>query len=1285
MTRRNLTILFLAAALVLALAGALAWMQRTEAGARWIWSHASVLVPGSLRAEDIRGDLRSGLTLQAVTFENESTSVAGGTVQLRLGFDLFPPALSIESLVVDRIVIRNLPQADVAPGKLLADKLSALYLPLPLNFASIRIGQLLYQGVDGATAIESSELSLSGQWHEGMRMQEAKLRTPAAEWHIRGRIGFRSPFPVDATVDSRIQLPASGTSSPPTIHIETILKGNLSDLEVRAMLEQPAVSVQGHILHLLQQPSWDLRLLAEALQWPLDSDAPQVTLHQLSAHSSGSWPHYELEASGALGLRGLPVMPADLRGEGDAGGIQIDQLHLSGEQIQLAAHGPVSWTDGLRIELASVIDRLDPGLWLATWPADHPLRGNLELDWRRDRLALHSFDLAAHDNGFSVRGKGELDLAADIAEGELEWKSLRWPVGASQAEFSSEHGSVQVHGKPADWSVAGTLQLQAGQWPDGLLTIAGKGDLESVQVLIEKGEVLGGSFAGQFNYRWADKSSWSTSVNAQDLDISPLSSAFPGVISGIASARGHGEPVEFDVDIERLDGIVRGQPITASGGISFKTGELLARDLQLQSGQSNLVLDGSAQSAAGMSFSGRIESLGQWIEGASGSIAGKGRFSADPEHPQIELELQGSELWWGDWRVATITASQRQDAGDPAATRIELTGLSFGDQQVEALSLTLSGKNLFDDIRLEAHRNATLLQARLAGSVHDWTSLPKARWEGKIQSLRIDNETLGFLQLEQAAGLALALTALEVGPACLRGSRNGRICLNATWKDGDNLMTRARLEGISLNLVQLFLGQHLDFSQTLSGELRWQQPAGGKPSGEARIELSPGHITFENEDATLNTGSGLLAFTISDGRLQSGNMNIVIPGTGSINSDFTAPDISRGVDSAIDGRIRLDLQHIEPLLNWVPVLADSIAGSVNADIRLSGTLTDPRFTGHASLVRGRFEYAASGTVISDIQLAGAVYDFNYTEFNGSFKAGEGQGRIKAAVKFDNVLKPDITLELSGRNLSLVNVPDMMVIVDLDLRTRWHDSLLNLDGSILIPHARISPRYLPSDSATESPDLVIVGGEPVIAEESFFDRSKLRVNGSVAVELGKDVTVTLEKATARLHGKAVFKWDDNVLPMADGNYTLSGKISSYGQLLEVADGRVYFPHVPADDPHLNINAEREIYGNLQIKQAGVHITGTLKQPTLEPYTTPVTTRERALALLVTGHDFDYDQGVGGIEAGLYIAPRLFVSYGLGLFESQNVISARYDLKHGFGIKATSGQRETGADISYTIEH
>jgi autotransporter translocation and assembly factor TamB len=46
--------------------------------------------------------------------------------------------------------------------------------------------------------------------------------------------------------------------------------------------------------------------------------------------------------------------------------------------------------------------------------------------------------------------------------------------------------------------------------------------------------------------------------------------------------------------------------------------------------------------------------------------------------------------------------------------------------------------------------------------------------------------------------------------------------------------------------------------------------------------------------------------------------------------------------------------------------------------------------------------------------------------------------------------------------------------------------------------------------------------------------------------------------------------------------------------------------------------------------------------------------------------------------------VFVSYGIGVFEDENVISIRYDLGRNWGVKATSGERQTGVDMSYTIE-
>ena len=98
-----------------------------------------------------------------------------------------------------------------------------------------------------------------------------------------------------------------------------------------------------------------------------------------------------------------------------------------------------------------------------------------------------------------------------------------------------------------------------------------------------------------------------------------------------------------------------------------------------------------------------------------------------------------------------------------------------------------------------------------------------------------------------------------------------------------------------------------------------------------------------------------------------------------------------------------------------------------------------------------------------------------------------------------------------------------------------------------------------------------------------------------------------------------------------------------------------------------------------------ITGTAKDPEVEVYTNPPTTESRALSLLVTGSDFNYEQGVGAVDVGTYIAPKLYLSYGIGLFDRENVISLRYDIARGFGIKASSSTRTDGIDLSYTIEN
>ena len=186
-------------------------------------------------------------------------------------------------------------------------------------------------------------------------------------------------------------------------------------------------------------------------------------------------------------------------------------------------------------------------------------------------------------------------------------------------------------------------------------------------------------------------------------------------------------------------------------------------------------------------------------------------------------------------------------------------------------------------------------------------------------------------------------------------------------------------------------------------------------------------------------------------------------------------------------------------------------------------------------------------------------------------------------------------------------------------------------------------------------------------------------------LGDEVELDLSVAVAQVDGSVKFTWQDDLLPLANGNYHMTGEIQAFGQLLQISEANIGFPGVPADNPHLNIRAERQIYGNSEVRRAGVFVTGTLKRPIIEPYTDPMTNRERAQTLLITGSDFNMETGVGAVDIGTYIAPRIFVSYGIGVFEDENVISIRYDLGRNWGVKATSGQRQTGLDISYTIEH
>jgi translocation and assembly module TamB len=519
------------------------------------------------------------------------------------------------------------------------------------------------------------------------------------------------------------------------------------------------------------------------------------------------------------------------------------------------------------------------------------------------------------------------------------------------------------------------------------------------------------------------------------------------------------------------------------------------------------------------------------------------------------------------------------------------------------------------------------------------------------------------------------------------GDHDVRLSGTASWSAAEGAVVATNLGAVPLNLINTFVETGLTFDQSVTGQLSLRIDQDGEPTGRADIAMTPGSvIDTDNPDVLFSTGEARLGFDLNGEGLRSGIIDIPLPGQGQIAAKFDVTDGGPERPGVIDSTIDVDLADIGVLAALFPFIDDA-TGSLYIDLIVSGSVDNPSMRGDVALQRGALVYLPIGLVLNDIEVTSELRDDGEIELTGSFRAGDGVGRISTRTGRAQRAANGVELTLAGDNLLLIDVPDVRAVANTDLQIAFDGRALNIDGVLDIPSARIRPSNLGTSKVYESEDVIIVAGE--LPEELVADAdagaSAIQVFGNLKTSLGDDVIVDLDVAEADISGAVDLTWSGDLIPMAEGRLTIDGEILAFGQRLDITEGQIRFPRGPVDDPYLRLRAEREIFGNTQVRRAGLLVAGSLKRPTIEAYTNPMTTEERALTLLVTGSDFDLEQGVGSVDFGTYIAPRVFVSYGIGLFDTENVIRVRYDLTRGFGITGTSGERDSGLDLSYRFEN
>jgi translocation and assembly module TamB len=246
-----------------------------------------------------------------------------------------------------------------------------------------------------------------------------------------------------------------------------------------------------------------------------------------------------------------------------------------------------------------------------------------------------------------------------------------------------------------------------------------------------------------------------------------------------------------------------------------------------------------------------------------------------------------------------------------------------------------------------------------------------------------------------------------------------------------------------------------------------------------------------------------------------------------------------------------------------------------------------------------------------------------------------------------------------------------------------------------------------------------------------EHAQTPVTAHVTVKLGSHTQLKGQGLDGKLTGQLVVNAVPGRAPTGQGQINVTGTYKAYGQDLTIQRGQLLFASTPLDNPGLIIRAVRSLNPNATInegQQVGLDIAGTARRPVLTVFSNPVMQQSDALSYLITGKPLSQvssgqgslvssaaqtlgslggnllarnigsrlgisDIGIASSDAlggnsaftvGKYLSPRLYLSYGIGLFESGEVITLRYRLSKRWNLEAQQASDFNRASFNYRLE-
>lgn len=345
--------------------------------------------------------------------------------------------------------------------------------------------------------------------------------------------------------------------------------------------------------------------------------------------------------------------------------------------------------------------------------------------------------------------------------------------------------------------------------------------------------VLGGNVRGDAFVRWDPHLSWRGNLDGDSLRVGELASA-PEDWLGAIAFRTHvtgsleEDSIRVGLDVESLEGTLRGRALSASGRVDVDRGRIEASDASLRWGSARARLSGSMAEVADVRLDATIPSLAEILPRARGSAHVRGRITGSAERIDVKIDAGARDLRAGRFDVprfeAALDATLFADGYVPHGADVRRADVRIADGRLETRGTVSWRDGIAWDVALEADRieTSTLTPAR-------WNLYGPVSANVTSRGVHRKNTLRGSVSLASLSGKlrerALAGSgdvSVSDGEAEISGLRLawGDLHLNADGHAGDTLRIDVDLTAPDLSMIDSTLGGAISLEGSVWGPRR---------------------------------------------------------------------------------------------------------------------------------------------------------------------------------------------------------------------------------------------------------------------------------------------------------------------------------------------------------------------------------------------------------------------------------------------------------------------------------